>query len=201
MLRYQLQSIATRGLKRQYQHHQYHPISTVAAKSMLGFSEVCKPSIQELRHAYFEAAKRCHPDIVNQTSQENDDADEDVDANAKIFISLTEAYEHLMNNKDEIQYNNKSEMNNMGISISEEQQYRDACQMILGIPAEIVEESKANPMFRQWLMGKTDAALHWKMFLAAHGGLAVKLRPPAGYLGGGKEREVKKSETRRRRKR
>mmetsp|Transcript_29631 Transcript_29631/g.62835 ORF Transcript_29631/g.62835 Transcript_29631/m.62835 type:complete len:196 (-) Transcript_29631:145-732(-) len=171
-------------------------ISTTAAKSMLGFSEEEKFTIRELRHAYFEAAKRHHPDVVQQ-HQQTDNANSD---GALDFRNITEAYEHLLSGDHNIQYS-KEEMQNI-VSISEEEEYRLACKEILGLPAEIVEESKKNPMFRRWLTGNTDAAHHWRVFFAGHGGLAQKLRPPAGYLGRGEEDGiVKKSETRRKRSR
>lgn len=167
---------------------QYRVISTFAAKSMLGFSDNEKFSIRELRHAYFEAAKRYHPDVVQA-----DDATTD-------FRNITEAYEHLLSgNHTTINGNKEEEILENIVTISEEEEYRHACQSVLGLSAEIVEESKQNPMFRKWLMGNTDAAHHWRVFFAANGGLAQKLRPPDGYLDGGKEVELKKSETRRRR--
>ena len=169
----------------------HRSISTSAAKSMLGFSDDEKFTVRELRHAYFEAAKRHHPDVAQQQA---DDADCALD-----FRQITEAYEHLLSG-DHIQQNNEEELQNI-VTISEEEEYRQACQSILGLPAEIVEESKQNPMFRKWLMGNTDAAHHWRVFFAGHGGLAQKLRPPAGYLGRGKEEVVRKSDTRRKRRR
>ena len=39
-------------------------ISTSAAKSMLGFAKNQRFSVKELREAYFQAAKLCHPDAV-----------------------------------------------------------------------------------------------------------------------------------------
>ena len=164
----------------------YRCISTSAAKSMLGFEENDKFSIRELRHAYFEAAKRYHPDVVQA---------EDATAD---FKDITEAYEHLLNDDNTIQSTNKEEMENI-VTVSEEEEYRQACESVLGLSAEIVEESKQNPMFRKWLMGNTDAAHYWRVFFAGNGGLAQKLRPPAGYLGRGEEAVVKKSETRRKR--
>ena len=167
-------------------------ISTGTAKCMLGLPENnnYKPTVRELRNAYFEAAKRCHPDVVKHSDDNNTFQKLD-------FRDITEAYEHLLSG-DHIQCN-KEEMDNI-VSISEEEEYRQVCRAALGIPAEIVEESKQNPMFRQWLTGNTDAAHHWRAFFAAHGGLAQKLRPPAGYLGkGDKDEIVKKSETRRKR--
>ncbi|KAL3788237.1 hypothetical protein ACHAW5_000833 [Stephanodiscus triporus] len=166
-------------------------ISTSAAKSMLGFAEDQKFSIRELRHAYFEAAKRYHPDVVRQ---QQSDGDEDNDSPLD-FRDITEAYDHLLSGDHCTQYS-KEEMANI-VTVSEDEEYRQACHTMLGLPAEIVEESKQNPMFRRWLMGNTDAAHHWRAFFAAHGGLAQKLRPPAGYLGQGGEKALKKSETRR----
>jgi hypothetical protein len=166
-------------------------ISTSAAKSMLGFADDETFSIRELRHAYFEAAKRCHPDVVrSQQSGEKEDTDSSQD-----FRDITDAYEHLLGGDHNSQYS-KEEMANI-VSLSEDEEYRQACRAQLGLPAEIVEESKKNPMFRRWLMGNTDAAYHWRSFFAAHGGLVQKLRPPAGYLGHGGERALMKSETRR----
>lgn len=169
-----------------FNHGLCRSISTTAAKSMLGFSEDHKPSIRELRHAYFEAAKRYHPDVVLK-------ADASLD-----FRDVTVAYEHLLSGGD-MQYK-KEDMENI-VTLSEEEEYRQACKEVLGLPAEIVEESKQNPMFRQWLTGNTDAAHHWRLFFAGHGGLAQKLRPPAGYLGKGKDQVVRKSDTRRKRSR
>mmetsp|Transcript_36229 Transcript_36229/g.78171 ORF Transcript_36229/g.78171 Transcript_36229/m.78171 type:complete len:193 (-) Transcript_36229:134-712(-) len=181
-----------RPLSATFSHSLYRSISTTAAKSMLGFSEKQKPTIRELRHAYFEAAKRYHPDAVQQQQETEDDRTSLID-----FLDITEAYEHLLNG-DHIEAN-KGDLENM-VSASEEEEYRQACEVMLGLPAEIVEESKKNPMFRHWLDGNTDAAIHWRAFFASNGGLAQKLRPPAGYLGKGKDGVVRKSETRRKRK-
>ncbi|KAL3806550.1 hypothetical protein ACHAXA_010758 [Cyclostephanos tholiformis] len=171
-------------------------ISTSAAKSLLGFAEDEKFSIRELRHAYYEAAKRCHPDVVRpQQSGGDGDSDSSLD-----FRDITEAYEHLLGGDHSSQFS-KEELANI-VSISEDEEYRLACHAKLGLPAEIVEESKQNPMFRRWLTGNTDAAHHWRSFFAAHGGLIPKLRPPAGYLEHGGERApVMKSETRRKKSR
>ena len=164
---------------------QRRSITTKAAKSLLGFTNECKPTVKELRQAYFEAAKQCHPDMQKQ--QEDDNSDDTI----LDFRDITEAYEHLLNG------NHTSGMEHFNISIQEEKHYRQACLTILGIPAEIVEESKQNPMFRHWLGGNTDGAQHWRAFFSANGGLAQKLRPPAGYIESAAERP--KSESRRRR--
>ena len=158
---------------------------------MLGFSEDGKFSLRELRHAYFEAAKRYHPDVI----AEGQDLEFD-------FKDVTNAYEHLLSgdsNDDTTPQYSKEEMDNI-VTLSEEEEYRQACRDQLGLPAEIVEESKSNPMFRKWLTGNTDAAHYWRMFLTGHGGLAVKLRPQQ-YLNKGNVAAPKKSETRRKKKR
>ena len=190
----------------QHHHHHHHHrrhISTSAAKSMLGFSEDQQFSIRELRHAYFEAAKRYHPDVARRSQQQNDEKNTDITIPTIDFRDITVAYEHLLNCDHHLQHNNTSfsteDMENI-ITIDEDEEYRQACQSQLGLPAEIVEESKRNPMFRKWLLGNTDSAHIWRVFLSSNGGLAQKLRPIAGYLGkGGEVGVVKKSETRRRR--
>lgn len=170
-----------------FSHGLCRGISTYAARSMLGFSETQKPTIRELRHAYFEAAKRCHPDVVEQQAGHD-------------FRDVTEAYEHLLSG-DFVCGHNKEDLANI-VTISEEEIYRHACEAILSLPAEIVEESKKNPMFRRWLGGNTGSAKTWRSFFSGHGGLAQKLREPTGYLCMGclrKEGIVRKSETRRKR--
>jgi hypothetical protein len=161
-------------------------ITTAVAKSMLGFTEHSKFTIRELRHAYFEAAKLHHPDVIKQHQNNTDIKQYD-------FRDITIAYEHLLNSP------HTSQTDEPIITHDEETEYRTACLDILGIPAEIVEESKKNPMFRQWLMGKTDAAMHWKMFLSKHGGLAEKLVPRV-QVGKGEE-VVRRVDTRRKRRR
>lgn len=160
-------------------------ITTQSAKSLLGLKVDKKPTIQELRFAYFEMAKQCHPDV-----QKNDD-----DATSIDFLELTEAYEYLLHGNRQQQ--DQQQTTSVIISQQEEEDYRQACLDVLGIPAEIVEESKQNPMFRHWLGGNTDAAQHWRSFFSVHGGLAQKLRPPAGYIQG----KLSKTESRRKRSR
>ncbi len=199
--------LSRRRIPLRYSWNQHIYISTSAAKSILGFSEDQQFSIRELRHAYFEAAKRWHPDVVVVRPQimetRNNYHTDDVDTID--FRDITDAYEHLLNCPDHhtpfCNSNTKQGgMENNIITIDEDEEYRQACQSQLGLPAEIVEESKRNPMFRKWLLGNTDAAHLWRVFLAANGGLAQKLRPIAGYLGKGEgEGALKKSETRRRR--
>ena len=174
-------------------------ISTTSAKSMLGFTEDHTPTIRELRQAYFDAAKLYHPDVVQQTEDDDDDVEgASTTTNDIDFRDITEAYEHLLNGKHIAHYS--QEIMKATISINEEEEYRHACKTILGIPAEIVEESKQNPMFLHWLGGNTDGAQHWRAFFAAYGGLAQKLRPVAGFLEEGEgDGVVRKSETRRKR--
>ena len=149
---------------------------------MLGFGQECKPTVIELRTAYYEAAKKCHPDVKG-------------DDHALDFRELKDAYEHLLNG------GHVSESTTDEISVDEENDYRRACIEILGLKAEIVEESKQNPMFLHWLSGKTDGAQYWRNFFTSHGGLAQKLRPPDGYLTTNVKYVPKASETRRRRRR
>lgn len=149
---------------------QQRGITTSSAKALLHLNQDIKPTVKELRHAYFEMAKMCHPDMQGD---EGDGLD---------FLELTEAYEYLLHNK----HTRNNQDANL-ISLEEEETYRQACLTVLGIPAEIVEESKQNPMFRHWLSGNTDGAHYWKGFLSVHGGLAQRLRPPAGFIEGGSD--------------
>jgi len=144
-----------------------------AARRLLGLKSESF-TVHELRHAYFRMAKSTHPDMKKHF----DDVETvDDDAGAKAFLDVTRAYELLLGCSESCHDNNT-----FRIPVEEEEEYRRACQLILGIDATIVEESKTNPMFLHWLMGNTDGAQHWRSFFAVHGGLAQKLRPPAGYL-------------------
>jgi len=173
-----------------------HRAVQASALRLLGLSQPFSP--RELRDAYFEFAKQCHPDSSGDQTD------------TKRFLQLTEAYESLRcvasNHHVELQYDTPSE----------EEEYRAACQAWLGLQvvparsvmhsspftlslvalystycsccscvvadvlcwqAEQVEESKACPMFRQWLASSND--LNWVSFLALHGGLAARLNPRA----------------------
>ena len=200
-------------------HHNSHylrSISTVAAKSILGFTKHCQPTIKELRSAYFEAAKLCHPDKIQQQvvqqqqvqrkeiGQENGTTSTNTTTTPITdFRDITAAYEHLLNQRKKGE--NGQGADDYEIPLEEEQIYRQACLDVLGIPADIVEESKQNPMFRHWLDGNTDGAQYWRSFFAVHGGLAQKLRPPDGYLttspsnANKEEQQRRKSESRRKR--
>eukprot|EP00568_Trieres_chinensis_P013861 CAMPEP_0183317352 /NCGR_PEP_ID=MMETSP0160_2-20130417/57692_1 /TAXON_ID=2839 ORGANISM="Odontella Sinensis, Strain Grunow 1884" /NCGR_SAMPLE_ID=MMETSP0160_2 /ASSEMBLY_ACC=CAM_ASM_000250 /LENGTH=231 /DNA_ID=CAMNT_0025483357 /DNA_START=62 /DNA_END=757 /DNA_ORIENTATION=+ len=151
---------------------------------------------RQLRDAYFEAAKRCHPDAVS--SDEGGNVGGDAEDAAKVgaarrFVRVTEAYELLR--ALSLPSGSAFEAEAALVSEDEEEEYRIACRQFLGVDAEIVEESKRCPLFREWLQGRTDAAFHWNSFFLKHGGLAPKLRPNSGLLSGGTERGV----TRRRR--
>ncbi|GAX27026.1 hypothetical protein FisN_9Lh341 [Fistulifera solaris] len=133
-----------------------------AAKELLGLPlSQTSPTPKEIRAAYFTAAKRCHPDL--QPPHSNRDL-------VELFHQITRAYELL-------QKGNTNDWTDVGITDDEEATFRVACQEQLGLTAATVEESKQNPMFREWLQGKTDAAYFWQNFLANHGGLAPMLRP------------------------
>jgi hypothetical protein len=133
-----------------------------AAKELLGLPpSQTSPTPKELRVAYFTAAKRCHPDLQPQSNRDL----------VELFHQITSAYELLQKG------NNTNDWTDVGITDDEEATFRVACKEQLGLTAETVEESKQNPMFREWLQGKTDAAYFWQNFLANHGGLAPMLRP------------------------
>ena len=167
----------------QLQFFRFKVTSTARAKQMLGFGNDCKPTVIELRNAYYEAAKKCHPDVVQEDEEVLD------------FRDLKDAYEHLMNG------GHVTEDTSEDITADDEHHYRRACMEILGLKAEIVEESKQNPMFLHWLSGKTDGAQYWRNFFTHHGGLAQRLRSPDGYLAANSKIIPKASESRRRRRR
>ena len=162
-------------------------ISSNAARALLGLpAKTTKKSsradtssssltLKELRHAYFAAAKKCHPDMVKGHSDNNDNNNTQSSSSSSSldFLQVTRAYEVLQN---EITQKNLQEVLQDAISPDEEAEFRNACKTWLGIDAEIVEECKQSPMFRKWLSGRTDAAYHWKTFFLQHGGLAPKLR-------------------------
>lgn len=174
-------------------------ITTKQAQETLGLAP--SYTTQELRRAYFAAAKKCHPDALQKNEK-----DVDVDI-AKQFRLVSLAYEKLHSSTTQLHNsnnnNNNQDGNNCWSSSSMDQQlkFRMACQTILGVPAEIVEECKRDAKFRQWLSGNTDAAFYWRNFFSVHGGLAPMLETTAGYLGssGRNNGEQQKSKTRRKR--
>ncbi|GFH55290.1 hypothetical protein CTEN210_11766 [Chaetoceros tenuissimus] len=149
-------------------------------------------SMLELRDAYFEAAKRCHPDA-------NQDDDEVKARSSDLFLKVTEAYELLrkyprgdLSNSSEIDEDEYYEKNI--ISKTEEQFYRDAVYETLGMRAEDLEESKKCAMFRIWLAGGSHTAFHFNLFLMRHGGLAPMLgkKKITALIGEGKRRRRKR---------
>eukprot|EP00547_Thalassionema_nitzschioides_P005910 CAMPEP_0194201418 /NCGR_PEP_ID=MMETSP0156-20130528/1695_1 /TAXON_ID=33649 /ORGANISM="Thalassionema nitzschioides, Strain L26-B" /LENGTH=144 /DNA_ID=CAMNT_0038926605 /DNA_START=247 /DNA_END=681 /DNA_ORIENTATION=+ len=144
---------------------------------MLGLSTSF--TARELRQAYLQAAKLSHPDLNRHTSRYD-------------FQAVTEAYEFLSS-----QQKQGTLGDDLGITAQEEEYFRESCQDWLGVSADVVEESKKCPMFREWLQGKTDAAMLWNSFFSLHGGLAPMLRPPAALLEG---EGVTATRTRRKRK-
>ena len=72
---------------------------------------------RELRDAYFETAKQCHPDSAS-----------DEWADGERFLQLTEAYESLQKSVDP-----KQQAEQLYDTPSEEQEYRAACLAWLGL--------------------------------------------------------------------
>lgn len=145
---------------------------------------------KELRDAYFESAKRCHPDVQPQRrSLHSDHMNIDQKAEStNMFLEITEAYEELQkyiasgrkvsgsigsttHSNDDYGNINENEL----ITKSEEHYYREAVKETLGIDADVLEESKKCPMFRLWLKGGSHMAFHYNIFLMRHGGLAQML--------------------------
>lgn len=154
------------------QQHQQQSKRFLTNQDALGILKLSHTRLtpSTLRTAYLQAAKACHPDTSQNAQHSKEEA-------AQQFRLVTEAYEYLLTGKLD-----SDDTNDYGITIEEDAAFRRACQERLGLPAEIVEESKKCPAFRQWLDGKTDAAHYWRVFFIQHGGLAPKLRPPAAGL-------------------
>mmetsp|Transcript_4152 Transcript_4152/g.6268 ORF Transcript_4152/g.6268 Transcript_4152/m.6268 type:complete len:216 (+) Transcript_4152:59-706(+) len=156
-----------------------HNISTlVGALHLLDLKE--RPSSPKLlRVAYFQAAKNCHPDSPQARAllREGDKSDEEVEIMLTTqFLKLTQAYEFLQANIYK-HYDGDDDvvLDQDIISYREEQDFREACQDVLGLSAETVEECKKCPLFREWLKGRTEGAGLWRRFFTQHGGLAPKL--------------------------
>ena len=171
-------------------------LTTASAERLLGLSSITKYTARDLRDAYFDAAKRCHPD-----SSHNKDQYIGVKDPGRHFLAVTEAYEMLQGCMSVSTGTSWYETEASFVTKSEEEEFRDACKEWLGLPAETVEESKRCPVFREWLEGNTDAAMIWSNFFALNEGLAPKLRPPAALIGEGSPTGGINRRTRRSRKR
>ena len=132
---------------------------------------------KQLRNAYFKAAKRCHPDLAPSVKVTTSLSQSSSRQSSNMFLQITEAYELLIpytiNTIIDPIFGDESTLSEK--EKYEIEEYKEACQLWLGISAEIVEESKKCPLFRQWLMGNTDSALKWNTFLCLNGGLAPRL--------------------------
>jgi DnaJ-class molecular chaperone len=134
-------------------------------------------TVVELRDSYFRAAKRCHPDVVAQSSP--GESSTSTSPSSTDFVRLTQAYELLQ------QEASSADATNFVSTPSEEEEFRVACEQQLGLSAEIVEECKQNPGFLQWLSGRSDSAHHWRSFFSQHGGLGPRLKPQQHLSSGG----------------
>lgn len=169
-------------------------ISLTTAKNILGLAQQSNNTftMRELRDAYFKAAKQCHPDLQAKDGKYLN----------KDFHALTEAYELLQQHHHQIGNNASSKtIDDYDVTIEEDKSFRFGCKEWLGLSAEVVEESKKCPIFREWLQGRTDGALRWNHFFALHGGMAPMLRPPENLLLEGGEEDIMQGVLKRRRKR
>jgi len=112
-------------------------------------------SYKQLRDAFFQAAKRCHPDVHNKggtNNSNNTDTTTPREA-AQMFLDVTEAYEFLLASTTNATSAAEQEEEGGGaftIPKEEEMEYREACELWLGIPAEVVEETKKNVFVFEW---------------------------------------------------
>lgn len=154
-----------------------------SARRILGLSPFAPFDLTQLRTAYFESAKKTHPDTKEQ--QPDDDVDSSNSNTKKSshmdFVALTQAYQLLqqhtscgtLSRKTRYSHNGKTAE---GLTPQQyEDNYRTACADRLGVDARIVEECKQNADFLQWLAGRSDAAHTWRDFLSNWGGLAPVL--------------------------
>ena len=96
-------------------------ISVIASRTLLKLPK--QFTSKQLRDAYFLAAKQTHPDAID------DDADSSLSAN--LFIRCTDAYERLQR---------EVFVDDLVITLDEEEEFRQTCQSWLGVSAETVEE-------------------------------------------------------------
>lgn len=185
--------------KQRHEHHHHHQQHHLSHEHYHHQTQQHHLSNSEIRKAYFRAAKLCHPDTriiaeddqqqrhldrndvrkskKNPPSTKGDDNDDAAFAMVERFHRITQAYELLISiNKKSRNHDDYDDDDIDSLSMDDEMDYRMACQNILGLSAEIVEESKRSSTFRQWLLGKTDSAYLWRTFLSQYGGLVPKLR-------------------------
>eukprot|EP00547_Thalassionema_nitzschioides_P015154 CAMPEP_0194248038 /NCGR_PEP_ID=MMETSP0158-20130606/17484_1 /TAXON_ID=33649 /ORGANISM="Thalassionema nitzschioides, Strain L26-B" /LENGTH=107 /DNA_ID=CAMNT_0038984225 /DNA_START=231 /DNA_END=551 /DNA_ORIENTATION=+ len=106
-------------------------LSHSKAKKVLGLCPKSRiPDAKILRNAYLQAAKHNHPDLRTNGKQD--------------FQLVNDAYELLLSGGPEVMEEG------FDITLNQEQDYRQACRDWLGIDAEIVEEAKRDPAFRNW---------------------------------------------------
>ena len=174
------------------------------AHSLLGLPS--KFSARDLRKSYLMASKKLHPDVSTL----------DKDAATKLFLEMTEAYEILQDlllqakahtdaggDMHDFQSSNSrgDRMNDEDLLMSEEEEeeWREMCRLWVGTSAEHVEELKADPAWRLWLMGDTDGAGHWRTFLLNNGGLMpIYLRGQQHQLSGKRQLRLGKKPRRKR---
>lgn len=145
----------------------------------------------ELRKAYFTESKRLHPDVSKL----------DKEAATKLFLEMTSAYEMLLDaGSGGGSGSREGGGDDFFMGENEEAEWRRTCDLWVGVSAELVEDLKADPAFREWLMMPEPDAEHWRLFLFSNGGLArFPLRPKlaGGADGGplmlGKRRRKKKT--------
>lgn len=148
------------------------------AKQVLGLCvNSSVPDAKILRNAYLQAAKKTHPDLRTNSRQD--------------FQLVSDAYELLLSGAPD------SRNADFGITINEEQDYRQACRNWLGIDAEIVEEAKRDPAFRNWVKLEGSSTRHWRQFLSLHGGLAPMLKPKKFLENNASTKDLKRRRRRR----
>ena len=150
--------------------------------------------MQELRTAYFQASKKLHPDVSNL----------DKAAATAHFLQMTDAYELLsehLKQQEKSDADGGNQSQDIYMTRDEEAEWRRACDAWVGVSAELVEELKADPAFREWLMLSEPDAEHWRLFLFNHGGLSFfPLRPQLSSSGSDNEGQLVIGKRRRKKK-
>mmetsp|Transcript_63088 Transcript_63088/g.86725 ORF Transcript_63088/g.86725 Transcript_63088/m.86725 type:complete len:183 (-) Transcript_63088:659-1207(-) len=143
-------------------------VSITEARNCLRLPECFTP--HELRDAYYKRCFENHPDVQPLESAV---------AASERFVNLNSAYELLRQCKSsspggESAGFNRAASTANGQELDDEAGYRQSCSDWVGCSAELVEELKADPLFRLWVKGDTYSAEHWRTFLTSHGGLAPR---------------------------